>query len=537
MRARNAPSLKNSAQSLFQSLFPLRVLVVPHSHPLQCKHHTDVRNMPHLKRLKLAHPVSSGNFEINLLIGGDHYWDIVQDKIIRGEEGPTAMQSKLGYLLSGPVRARGVQGNVTNIFHISAHQEDKFDLQQFWSLESMGISPNADPPEKNFLTNYQATSITRDEDGTYIAGFPWKEEHAPLPTNFSICERRTRATARRLHQTPDLMKSYDDIIKEQEARGFIEKVSNPDPSDHAHYIPHHHVKKESSTTPIRIVFDCSCHQAPSTPILNDCLEVGSPYLADMGSILVRFRAHPIGISTDIEKAFLHVRLSEADRDMTRFLWLSDPSDPESEFQTYRFKSVRFGSASSPFMLNAVLQTHLDNHKTPVTQDMRDNLYVDNIITGCETHQEALSYYDESRSVMTEAKFNLRSWASNSQPLLHRAALDGVNDANCDSVNVLGLRWDTSTDTLILACKELLAPDDTLVTKREILRESSKIYDPLGLITPISIRAKILIQDLCKLNVDWDEPLNGEIRTRWLSIAQEIRQSTNLTIPRCYLSNR
>ncbi|XP_032227954.1 uncharacterized protein LOC116611647 [Nematostella vectensis] len=180
------------------------------------------------------------------------------------------------------------------------------------------------------------------------------------------------------------MKSYDDIIKEQEARGFIEKVSSPDPSDHAHYIPHHHVKKESSTTPIRIVFDCSCHQAPSTPSLNDCLEVGSPYLADMGSILVRFRANPIGISTDIEKAFLHVRLSEADRDMTRFLWLSDPGDPESEFQTYRFKSVLFGSASSPFMLNAVLQTHLDNHKTPVTQDMRDNLYVDNIITGGET---------------------------------------------------------------------------------------------------------------------------------------------------------
>ncbi|XP_048590376.1 uncharacterized protein LOC125573710 [Nematostella vectensis] len=219
----------------------------------------------------------------------------------------------------------------------------------------MGISPDADPPEKNFLTNYQATSITRDEDGTYIAGFQWKEEHAPLPTNFSICERRTRATARRLHQTPDLMKSYDDIIKEQEARGFIEKVSNPDPSDHAHHTPHHHVKKESSTTPIPIVFDCSCHQTPSTPSLNDCLEVGSPYLADMGSILVRFRAHPIAISTDIEKAFLHARLSEADRDMTRFLWLSDPSCPESEFQTYRFKSVLFGSASSPFMLNAVLQ--------------------------------------------------------------------------------------------------------------------------------------------------------------------------------------
>ena len=39
---------------------------------------------------------------ISLLIGADHYWDIVQDHIIRGN-GPTAMQSKLGYLLSGRV--------------------------------------------------------------------------------------------------------------------------------------------------------------------------------------------------------------------------------------------------------------------------------------------------------------------------------------------------------------------------------------------------------------------------------------------------
>ena len=118
-----------------------------------------------------------------------------------------------------------------------------------------------------------------------------------------------------------------------------------------------------------------------TRFLCDCLEVGLPYFADMGAILVRFRTHPIGIPTNIEKAFLHVRLSEADRDMTRFLWLSDPTDPESDFKTYRFRSVLFGSASSPFMLNAVLQTHLDNHKTPVTQDMKENLYVDNVITG------------------------------------------------------------------------------------------------------------------------------------------------------------
>ena len=56
----------------------------------------------------------------------------------------------------------------------------------------------------------------------------------------------------------------------------------------------------------------------------------------MCSILIRFRLHRYGLSTDIEKEFLHVNLDETDRDFTRFLWLSDYINPESEFQTYRF---------------------------------------------------------------------------------------------------------------------------------------------------------------------------------------------------------
>ena len=517
---------------------PLQVLVVPHiATPLKCQHNADINNMPHLKGLKLAHPVSSGNFSINVLIGADHYWDIVQDTIIRGEKGPTAMQSKLGFLLSGPIGSRGKKGSVTKILHIAAHKEEEFDLKQFWSIESLGILPDDNPSDKSFLANYQATSITRDIDGAYIAGFPWKEEHPPLPSNLTICERRTRALTRRLQQTPELLKCYNDIIKEQDARGFIEKVNNSQPSDRAHYLPHHPVKKDSSTTPIRIVFDCSCQQAPSSPSLNDCLEVGPPYLADMGSLLVRFRTHQIGISTDIEKAFQHVRLSDTDRDMTRFLWLSDADDPESAFHTYRFRSVLFGSVSSPFMLNAVIRTHLDSHDTPVTKDLKENLYVDNIVTGCDTDKDALSYYEHSRSVMADAKFNLRSWASNSQPLQDQASADGVLDPETNNANVLGLRWDTTSDTLTLAFKDL-SPSihDSPITKREISRESSKIYDPLGLVAPISINTKILMQDIWKLNIDWDMPLEREIRDRWLNISRDIKECTSVTIPRSYFSS-
>ena len=126
---------------------PLQVLVVPQiATPLESKHYTDIVNMPHLKGLKLAHPVSGGNFEINLLVGADYYWDIVQNKIIRGDGGPTAVQLRLGYLFSGPLKSNRVQNDVTSILHLAASTNEEFHLQKFWSLESIGISPQVDPP-------------------------------------------------------------------------------------------------------------------------------------------------------------------------------------------------------------------------------------------------------------------------------------------------------------------------------------------------------------------------------------------------------
>lgn len=163
---------------------------------------------------------------------------------------------------------------------------------------------------------------------------------------------------RRLACTPHLPETYGKIINEHKRRGFIERVDEEKPTDRAHYIPHHPIKKDSATTPIRIVYDCSFHPSRNTPSLNDCLMVGPPFLNDMCSIFLRFRTFTYGLSTDIEKAFLHVGLHESDRDFTRCFWLSDPKDPESKFQVFRFKTVLFGSTSSSFMLNATLHRHL-----------------------------------------------------------------------------------------------------------------------------------------------------------------------------------
>ncbi|XP_053385779.1 uncharacterized protein LOC128550557 [Mercenaria mercenaria] len=141
-------------------------------------------------------------------------------------------------------------------------------------------------------------------------------------------------------------------------------------------IPHHPVRKESSTTPIRIVYDCSCKQSSSQPSLNDCLESTAPVLNELTSILMRFRLKKYAVTTDIEKAFLHVGLQEKDRDVTRFLWLTDPSDPKSQLCTYRFKAVLFGATCSPFILNATILKHLELNKTnKAAEIIKRDLYV------------------------------------------------------------------------------------------------------------------------------------------------------------------
>ena len=476
----------------------LSVLIVPTiATPLKMQRllHQSVQSFTYLQELDLAHPIThTSDFEITLLIGADFYWTIVQNEVIRGN-GPTAVQSKLGYLLSGPLpsleNTRDFQ-----IFHTAIHPvADHFNISKFWDVESAGTLPSLESlPVNSLFTSYLKSSISRTPDGSFVAKFPWKENHPTLPSNRSICEGRARSLARKLSRTPSLMALYGDIIADQVKRGFIEQVDVSCIPEDCHFIPHHPVKKDSTTTPLRIVYDCSCRQSPTQPSLNDCLQAGPPFINDLCAILIRFRTHSIGIVTDIEKAFLHVHLAEEDRHYTYFVWLSQPTDPESKFIVYRFRVVLFGSVSSPFMLSATLYKLLLTDGSDVAKDIQQNIYVDNIVSGFSNVDAAVKYYHKSREIMSAARFNLHSWASNHSAITTLAQQDKTAD-NRTIVNVLGLLWNTDTDTLTLNPKEPTYTIHSLITKRDILKDVSRLFDPLGFVTPITMLSKIFLQEL------------------------------------------
>ena len=486
--------------------------------PLEDPHRAVLTTLPHLQDLQLAHTASTDDrFPVDILIGADSYWSIVGDTNIHGK-GPTAVNSFVGYLVSGPLSDTVTTSQISS-YQISAVQCDEID--RLWSLEAIGIHP--DNENADSTASYQAESISF-ENNQYTARLPWKKEHSDLPSNYSICQRRTRHTVKSLLKKPQLLQLYGKIIRDQLAAGFIEKVPRATENPKGcHYIPHFAVLKNSATTPIRIVYDCSCKTRNGSS-LNDCLLIGPPLQNDMIQILLRFRIHHIGFSSDIEKAFHRVQLHKDDRDFVRFLWLSDDQDPDSKFDLYRFKVVPFGASSSPFILNSVIKKHLRDHSSPISGDMESNIYVDNLISGSETAAEALQYYSESLSIFEAASFSLQTWASSDSSLVNQASFDGIADPS-DLTKVLGLLWNRHTDTLQLPTVNLTPYCSSSATKRDVLRGIASIYDPLGFITPLSVPARILIQEIWKQKLEWDDPLPPLFSDRWIGLASSLVNAT------------
>jgi len=102
-------------------------------------------------------------------------------------------------------------------------------------------------------------------------------------------------------------------------------------------------------------------------------------------------------------------------------------------------------------------------------------------------------------------------------------------------NVLGVHWHTYTDKLSLIPKTTTLVAINLTTKREILQDSSKVFDPQGLAVPVTICAKLLMQTLWQKQLELDEPLEPELCDQWQRIISDIKQLAQFHINRRYFT--
>ncbi|KAK6742671.1 hypothetical protein RB195_010118 [Necator americanus] len=138
-----------------------------------------------------------------------------------------------------------------------------------------------------------------------------------------------------------------------------------------------------------------------------------PKLCD---ILLRFKIGNVAITSDVEKAFLQVRIHPQDRDATRFIWLKDPSLPvvPDNMVIYRSTRVTFGLICSPFLLAGTIKHHLENYATNknVAREIKRNTYVDNVVLTSPSTTDAVNLYKESKRIFEDMNMNLREFLSN-----------------------------------------------------------------------------------------------------------------------------
>ncbi|GFW69021.1 uncharacterized protein TNCV_2919191 [Trichonephila clavipes] len=238
----------------------------------------DKQVLNELKRKKIKFTDSfRKETEINLLIGADVLGKLLTGNSVELESGLTAVETKLGWTVFG--KGSCVKDNIVTT--LSMHSMN-IPVNKLWELEVLGISSPTEIEKK------QKTELSLNDfnnrikilpDGRYEVELPWK-----IGKKLNIIER-----------VPDL-----ELNKE------------------CHYLAHRPViKLDSQTTKIRPVFDASASEK-GKPSLNECLLKGTNLIELIPDILDRFRMYPIGISADIEKAFLMLSVAPKDRDFLRF---------------------------------------------------------------------------------------------------------------------------------------------------------------------------------------------------------------------------
>ena len=225
----------------------------------------------------------------------------------------------------------------------------------------------------------------------------------------------------------------------------------------------------------------------------------------MFDILIRFRLHQFALSADVAKMYRQVALDESDRDFHRFLWRDYVTDKIRELRMTR---VTYDVASSSYQSTRALQECGKTHgPNPNTVDViLNDFWVDDLLSGADTLEEACVLQDNLIETLHKNCLPLRKWSSNEPQLVTRLPKDlqklaGPMKSTTKPIkSKLGLTWHPLEDHFVYAFSSEYV---LIITTRTLLSDVSKHFDPIGLIAPVLVVAKVIIQSCWKLDLEWN----------------------------------
>ncbi|CAG7833295.1 unnamed protein product [Allacma fusca] len=262
---------------------------------------------------------------------------------------------------------------------------------------------------------------------------------------------------------------------------------------------------------------------------------------------MNFRIGRSGFTADIQEMFHRVVIRDEDVSAQRFLWRN--CDQSKEPQEFEMKAMIFGSKSSPcsaqFVKNINAQRFV-NQKPLAVKAILENHYVDDYLHCAMSVTEAQELIRDVIWIHKQGNFNICNWISSSASVLGCISSEmrakGFKELKASTEfpteRVLGMYWNPNRDSFVFGCPFHKVAADIIdgtrpPTKREMLRYLMSIFDPLGFLSPFTIRGKILMQNCWRAQINWDNTLEGDLLIEWEEWIRLLPTARLIEIPRCY----
>ena len=363
---------------------------------------------------------------------------------------------------------------------------------------------------------------------------PLKDANMQLPNNRPAAEQRLAALKKRFQNDDKYREDYVAFMNGVIEKGYARRIEQEEPpakEGKVWYIPLHGVYHPQKPGKIRVVFDCSAKYLGKS--LNDHLLQGPDLTNKLVGVLTQFRQEKIAFMADIEQMFYQVKVKEDDQDFLHFLWWPNGDltrEPREHWMTVHL----LGAASSPGCSNYALKRTADDHEAEfgsgAADTLRRNFYIDDGLKSVPTEKDAVCLVKNLKGICQKGGFNLSKFLSNSVEINQSIPLKELQLGQ-DQLPVeraLGMRWCIQSDSLNFR----IELKDVLCTRRGILSTISSVYDPLGLIAPVVLVGKQILQDICQ-GSDWDEPVPDYVYTKWEKWRSELPLLHQLNVQRSF----
>ena len=414
--------------------------------------------------------------------------------------------------------------------------------------------------------NLIRSNLKYDEDKEHWSTtYPWILDPSQLQNNFSTAFATLKSTELTLSKDKTWAKLYAEQIQDMLDRNVARKLSAEEVSSWSgpkFYISHLAVcNPKSKSTPVRIVFNSS--QKCQGVSLNAALAKGPDrYMNNLLGLLLRWREEQVALVGDIRKMFHSVYLEDLEQHCHRFLWRELDSGREPD--VYVMLQVNMGARPAPAICTEAIYLTADKFYSlspDAAQMLKKSTYVDDIVDSVSSKEVALEVTEKAEQILKKGGFKVKCWqlSGNSEVLPGKDFITSTSEqvssvplmkGSDDVTRVLGVGWNPHDDFILfqvtlnfspkrkgertgpnLSAADIPFAIPVVLTRRIVLEQVMSIFDPLGLLSPFTLQAKLNLRETWARKLDWDDPLPPNLRHKWLQFFSSMFQIESLKFDR------